>query len=157
MGLMATVAFVISLVHFPFAGTTIHLGLFGLLGVLLGRRAVPVIFTVLLFQAMLFQHGGLLSLGVNALNMGAGVVAAWLLWGVGGVPQAVRAFGAGFVGVLIPALLMAGEFAAVDYGAGAAAIAAIYLGVAVLEGFVTASVVAFLQRVRPDVLEPVRA
>lgn len=156
MGLMATATFVVSLIHFPFAGTTVHLGLFGLLGVLLGRRAMPVVFTVLLFQAMLFQHGGLLSLGINSFNMGVGVLVAWGLWSVPGVPRPVRAFGAGFAGVLAPALLMAGEFAAVHYGAGAAAIAAIYLGVAALEGLITVTTVGFLHRVRPEALLPVK-
>ena len=50
MGLTAAALFVASLIHFPIAGTSIHLGLFGLAGIILGLRAFPVIFAALLFQ-----------------------------------------------------------------------------------------------------------
>lgn len=72
MGVMAAALFVASLIHFPLAGTSVHLGLFGLAGILLGFRVIPAVFTALLFQSLLFQHGGLLSLGVNVINMSAG-------------------------------------------------------------------------------------
>ncbi|MEZ5366006.1 MAG: energy-coupling factor ABC transporter permease [Bryobacterales bacterium] len=93
MGLLASAAFVSSLIQVPVAGVSVHLGLFGLLGVLLGRRAFPVVFAALLFQTLLFQHGGLLSLGVNALNMGAGAMAGWAVWKISGVPEGMRSFG----------------------------------------------------------------
>lgn len=152
MGLLASAAFVSSLIQVPVAGVSVHLGLFGLLGVLLGRRAFPVVFAALLFQTLLFQHGGLLSLGVNALNMGAGALAGWAVWKVSGVPEGARAFGAGFLGVLLPALLMAGEFQAAGYGRGFYFIAGLYTAVAVVEGLVTTAAVVFLRRTRPEIL-----
>ena len=82
LGMLASATFVISLIHFPLGGTSVHLGLYGLSGILAGRRAFPVIFAALLFQAVLFQHGGLLSLGLNALNMGTGALLAAALWKV---------------------------------------------------------------------------
>ena len=84
-----------------------HLGLYGLLGVLLGRRAFPVLFAGLLFQSLLFQHGGLLSLGLNALNMGCGALAGWAIWLIGALPETPRAAAAGFAGALLPAFLLA--------------------------------------------------
>jgi cobalt/nickel transport system permease protein len=152
MGLLAAAAFVSSLVHFPVAGTSIHLGLFGLLGVLLGRRAFPVVFSALLFQALLFQHGGLLTLGVNALNMGAGALAGWAVWRLPGVAEGARAFGAGFVGVMTPALLMAAEFSLAGYGKGFYFVAGLYALAAAVEGAATAAAVGFLRRTRPEVL-----
>jgi cobalt/nickel transport system permease protein len=152
MGLLASAAFVSSLVHLPVGGASVHLGLFGLLGVLLGRRAFPVVFAALLFQCLLFQHGGLLSLGVNALNMGAGAFAGWAVWRLEALPESARAFGAGFLGALLPAVLMAAEFAAAGYGRGFFFIAGIYAGVAAVEGMVTMAAVAFFRRTRPEIL-----
>ena len=152
MGLLASAAFVSSLVQFPIAATSVHLGLFGLLGVLLGKRAFPVVFAALLFQTLLFQHGGLLSLGVNALNMGAGALAGWAIWRMQALPEGPRAFAAGFAGAWLPAILLAAEFAAVDYGRGFYFLAALYAPVAALEGVITAAAVVFFRRTRPEIL-----
>jgi cobalt/nickel transport system permease protein len=151
MGLLSAVTFVVSLIHFPLAGTSIHLGLYGLVGILLGRRAFPVIFATLLFQALLFQHGGLLSLGVNSFNMGAGSLLGWAVWRMPGLPDAGKAVGAGFLGVMIPALLMAAEFSFSGYGKGFYYVTAIYLVAATIEGALTAAAVAYFRRVKPEI------
>ena len=152
MGLLASAAFVSSLVQMPVAGVSVHLGLFGLLGLLLGRRAFPVVFAALLFQTLLFQHGGLLSLGVNALNMGSGALIGWGVWRIGGVSESARAFGAGFLGAMLPASLMAAEFAAAGYGRGFYFVAGLYAAVAAVEGLVTMAAVVFFRRTRPEIL-----
>ena len=152
MGLLSAASFVVSLIHFPLAGTSVHLGLFGLIGILLGRRAFPVIFATLLFQTLLFQHGGLLSLGVNAVNMGAGALLAWGIWLLPGLPQGAKAFAAGFVGVMAPALLMAFEFSLSGYGRGFYYLMAIYLVVAAVEAALTMAAVAYFRRVKPGIL-----
>lgn len=157
MGMMAAMAFVASLIHFPLAGTSVHLGLFGLTGILLGVRSFPVIYTALLFQALLFQHGGLLTLGLNAINMGLGGLAAALLWSLPKLPDAPRAFLAGFAGVLLPALLMATEFRLAGYGKGFFVIATIYVAAAALEGAITVAMVSFFRRVKPAMLERLAA
>jgi cobalt/nickel transport system permease protein len=152
MGLLSSAIFVVSMFHFPVGGSSIHLGLTGLAGVLLGRRAMPVIYTTLLFQALLFQHGGLLSLGVNAVNMGLGTLAAAAIWKLRGLPEGARAFAAGLIGTLLPAALMAAEFYAADYGKGFAVIVTVYAGVAAIEGAVTSFIVEFVRRVKPAIL-----
>jgi cobalt/nickel transport system permease protein len=151
MGLMASAAFVISLIHFPLGGTSIHLGLYGLAGILLGLRAFPVIFAALLFQTLLFQHGGLLSLGLNALNMGTGALLASWIWRSPWKADGPKAFVCGFIGILIPALMLASEFSAVGYGRGFYFVAMLYLGAAALEGALTAAAVLFLKRAKPGV------
>ncbi|GAJ24506.1 unnamed protein product, partial [marine sediment metagenome] len=50
--------------------------------------------------------------------MGAGAIAAYLLWRVSGIPEFVRAFTAGFLGIMVPALFMAVEFNVSGYGRG---------------------------------------
>jgi cobalt/nickel transport system permease protein len=152
MGLLASTTFVISLIQFPLGGTSIHLGLFGLTGILLGRRAFPVIFATLLFQALLFQHGGLLTLGLNSLNMGAGTLCAAGIWAIRKLPESLRAFLGGFAGIMLPAVLMGLEFALADYGRGFYFIAGLYLVVAAVEGVLTLMIVSFFRRVKPAIL-----
>ena len=59
------------------AGASVHLGLWGLLGVVLGRRAFPAVFAALAFQALFLGHGGVLALGVNVVNMALGALCGW--------------------------------------------------------------------------------
>ena len=154
MGLAAAAAFVVSTVQFPIAGLPAHLGLYGLLGIILGRRAFPVLYVCLLFQSLLLQHGGLLSLGVNSLNMGLGCFAALWIWRLVPGPAGVRAPLAGFVGALLPALLLAWEFEMADYGRGFYLVASLYSAVAAVEAAVTFLAVTFLNRAKPEVLVP---
>lgn len=152
LGMLASASFAVSLVHFPLGGTSVHLGLYGLIGILAGRRAFPVIFAALLFQTVLFQHGGLLTLGLNALNMGSGALLAAALWRSEVGRQSARAFLCGFIGVLTPALLIAAQFSLAGYGKGFFFMAALYLGAAVVEGVLSAVVVGFLRSARPALL-----
>ena len=153
MGLLAAAMFVSSLVHFPVAGTSMHLGLFGLAGILLGLRSFPVVFVALLFQSMIFQHGGLLSLGLNVLNMGAGALVAYLLWRIVVLPESLRAFLAGFMGILTAAFLMACEFQLSGYGRGIFYILSLYVVVAIIEGVLTSIIIAFFRRVKAPFLK----
>jgi len=152
MGMMAAALFVASLIHFPVAGTSVHLGLFGLAGILLGARSFPVVFVALLFQSLIFQHGGILSAGLNALNMGAGAIAAYLLWRVSGIPEFVRAFTAGFLGIMVPALFMAVEFNVSGYGRGIFYLLYVYIIVAAIEGLLTLTIVKFFRKVESPIL-----
>ncbi len=152
MGITGAALFVVSLIHVPFAGTSIHPGLFGIAGILLGRRAFPVIFTVMLFQSLIFQHGGLLSVGINSLNMGAGAYAAWLIWRREALPEYLRAALAGFVGIMIPVLLMSVEFQLSGYGKGIIYLFSVYILAAAIEGGITLSVVKFFRRTQSDIL-----
>lgn len=154
MGLMAAAVFTVSLLNFPVAGASIHLGLFGFAGILLGLRAFPVILATLLFQSLVFQHGGLISLGLNTINMGAGAVAGWILWKTfAAFPSYIRAFLAGFTGILLPAFLMALEFKFSGYGKGVYYIITVYLPVALIEGILTVLMIEFFKKARPDLLK----
>jgi cobalt/nickel transport system permease protein len=152
MGMMGAALFVVSLVHFPLAGSSIHLGLFGLAGIILGKRAFPVIFTALLLQSLIFQHGGLLTLGVNSINMGAGALVAMFLWRWRILPEYVRALLAGFVGIIVPAILMGIEFQLSGYGRGIVYLLSIYLLAALIEAGITFSIVKFFRNVKPGIL-----
>ena len=154
MGLAAAAAFVVSTIHFPGPAVPLHLGLYGLLGIVLGGRAFPVLYVCLLFQSILLQHGGLLSLGVNSLNMGLGAFVGWRVWKSLPLGSGPRAVAAGFCGAFLPALLLASEFQMAGYGKGFFVVASAYSVVAGLEAAVTYTAVAFLRRAKPEILEP---
>jgi len=152
IGMLTAAAFLASVVHFPVAGVSMHFGLYGLLGVLLGKRSFPVVAAALVLQTLLLQHGGIVAIGVNALNMGAGALAAWGVWSLSGLPMRVRSFAAGFAGAIAPALMMAAEFHLADYGKGFFAIAALYAVVAIAEGALTTALVDCFKRLKPEAL-----
>jgi cobalt/nickel transport system permease protein len=153
MGMTGAALFVVSLLQFPIAGASIHLGLFGLAGIILGRRSFPVVFTVLLIQSLIFQYGGLLTLGINAINMGSGAFLAWLIWRYLPISVFGRAFIAGISGILVPAILMAIEFRLSGYGSGIYILLLIYLVTALIEGGITFVAVNFFRKVKPDILQ----
>lgn len=161
VAMITSAFFVASLLAFPLAGTSVHLVLVGLAGVVLGRAAFPSVLVALGLQLLMFRFGGAITLGVNALNMGLGaLVAGAVFHGVARPRRAwLRGGLAGFLGTLTAlgcygaALLSAGE------GLRAVAWASIglHLPVLAVETVVTAQAVAFLERVRPELLGARRA
>jgi cobalt/nickel transport system permease protein len=81
VALLTAAFFVASQIHVQVpAGPSTHLLLNGLLGVVLGRRALLAVPVGLFLQAVLFSHGGYYSLGVNSVVMGLPALVAWLLF-----------------------------------------------------------------------------
>ena len=72
--------FCASLIHFRIPPTSVHLLFVGLLGVVLGRRALLAIPVGLGLQAALLGHGGLTTLGVNATMFGLAAILAGCLY-----------------------------------------------------------------------------
>lgn len=164
--LLTAAFFVASLIHIPVPPLSIHLVLNGFLGILLGFYALPAIVVGLFLQAVMFGHGGLTSLGVNALIMGLPALFAysvvrggqrfpshaWLQRLIVFVASSGALLGSAilFVGLALstitPDLDVALEHQAV-------AIAALGYGVqAIIEGGITVMAVDFLYRVRPEIL-----
>src|ERR1043166_9544204 len=79
IALLTAAFFVASSMHVPLPGTSVHLILNGLVGVMLGWRAALALFVGLTLQAILIGHGGYFALGVNTCIM---TVPALLAWGM---------------------------------------------------------------------------
>ena len=160
VGILSAAFFVGSLIHVPIGVTSAHLLLTGLLGVLIGWAAFPAILAALLLQALLFQYGGLTTLGVNTFTMGCSAVLAWYAWrGIrrlwpGRTGEKVAAFCGGALGVALSALLTALALAFTSEGFVTAAklLLLAHLPVMVAEGFITMITVGFITRVRPEML-----
>ena len=158
--LVAAVFFAGSLVSIPVPPTSVHLILSGLVGVLLGWLAMPVVLIGLFFQAILFGHGGVTTLGLNALILGLPALLAFAVWrlaggdGLGRPAAMALAAGLGAGGVvlavgLFAAIVLLGLPADLDAATERRAIGifmAAHLPVAVIEGLVTAAAVGFLHR-----------
>lgn len=159
VALLAATFFVASLIHIPLGPGSVHLLLGGLMGLILGWAAFPAILVALLLQALFFQYGGLLVLGVNTFNMAAPAVLCGLLlqpclrWGKNW--QWVSGFLAGFCSLLLSAFLTAGALWLSDQGLTKAAgiLVASHLPVMVIEGGITMFIVGFLSRVQPEILD----
>lgn len=161
MGILSAAFFVASLVHVPLGPASVHLVLNGLLGLILGWKAFPAILVGLALQGLLFQFGGLTTLGVNTLNMALPAVICYYLFGWGlriGTRQlvfTVTAFACGFCAVLISGVLvgfslyLTGE----AFLPAAKVVVAAHLPVMVIEGVLTAACALFLRRVKPELLE----
>jgi cobalt/nickel transport system permease protein len=160
VGVMSAAFFVASLIHVPLGPTSVHLILNGLVGLLLGWASFPAILVGLVFQAILFQFGGLTTLGVNTVTMALPAVAGYYLFG-----PAVRsrndkiALGAAF---LCGAFSVAGAAALVAFAlfwtgqsfleAGKMVVYA-HVPVMIIEGILALFCVAFLRKVKPGLLE----
>lgn len=151
-GLLGAAFFVASLIHVPIGFSSAHLILNGLLGVVLGWAAFPVIFVALLLQAVLFQFGGFTVLGVNTATMGLGALAAY------GIFYAIKrlkfaGFCGGFSAVLISGILTALALAFTNEGFVTAAwlIFLSNLPVMVVEGVITAFAVVYLKHSDPGI------
>lgn len=159
VALLASAFFVASLVHIPLGPGSVHLLLTGLTGLILGWSAFPAILVALLLQALFFQYGGLLVLGVNTFNMAAPAVACglllrpWLKRNKG--YRASAAFLCGFCSILLSALLTACALRLSDKGFTHAAgiLLLSHLPVMLIEGGITLFTVEFLLRVQPEILD----
>lgn len=150
--------FCASLLHFKIPPTSVHLLFHGLLGVVLGRRALLALPVGLGLQAVLLGHGGLTTLGVNATLFGLASLAAAgvyrrLEFGRWGRPFARGALAAA-VAVLISGLLLTLVLWSLGEGFRWVAHYALlaHLPVLVVEAVVTGFTVDFLRRVRPALL-----
>ncbi len=157
--LLTAAAFVASLIHLPLGPSSVHLLFNGLLGLILGVVIFPAFLVCLFLQAVLFQFGGLTTLGVNTFNLAfsglvGGLVGRFFFrFGFGGV--FVGGFVGGAVAVFLAGALVALElsFAGEGFKAAAKLILAAHLPVALVEGLVSAFICLYLQRVRPEIFK----
>ncbi len=169
MGVLAAFVFAAQMLNFPvLGGTSGHLVGGALLAILLGPvPAVLTMATVIIAQALFLQDGGLIALGANLFNIGgvtafSGYVVFRLLWGGGGSRKSliVAAFAAGWLSMVLSAACCAVELAlsgAIPLRLGLPAMAGYHALIGIAEGGLTAGVIAFLSRVRADLIDAPRS
>ncbi len=165
--LLTAAFFVSSLIHIPIPPFSIHFILNGLMGVILGFYAFPAILIGLFFQAIFFQHGGLSTLGINAVIMGIPALIAGQIWSLHQLKFFKNPFGVNFIaflagggGLFISALIfvvitITNISADMDIKTEQNAILFSLIGYgiqAVIEGVLTVMLIAFLTKVKPEIL-----
>lgn len=169
MGVMGAFLFAAQMINFsiPATGSSGHLGGGLLLAILLGPcAAFLAIASVLVVQALFFADGGLLALGCNIFNMG--FFPAFIVFPffyrrfVGNDPSRSRQTAVTIIAAVI--VLQLGSFAVVletlcsgisslPFKSFALLMQPIHLAIGLVEGIVTAAVVSFVRKARPDILQ----
>ncbi len=165
MGVLSAFVFVAQMLNFPLVGgTSGHLVGGALLGMLLGPIAgVVTMASVVIAQALFLQDGGLMAVGANIFNIGAVTsFSGYAVYRLFGAPErpgkllAVTGFLAGWASVVISSAACALELGlsgAVPLKIGLPAMTGYHALIGIVEGALTAGVLSFFARVRPDLLK----
>lgn len=169
MGVMGAFVFAAQMINFtiPGTGSSGHIGGGILLAALLGPYAgFLTMASILLIQALFFGDGGLLAFGCNLFNMGffTCFVSYPLIYkvvtGKGNSPK--RIFAASLAAVVLG--LQMGAFSVVletlfssktelPFGTFVMLMQPIHLAIGTVEGLVTAAIITFVWRARPEILD----
>jgi cobalt/nickel transport system permease protein len=160
VAILTSAFFVASLIHVPIGLFSVYLVLNGLMGLLLGWPAFPAILIALFLQALLFQFGGITSLGVNTFNMALPAIFCFYLFGyaVKGKNDLISmcaAFACGFFGILMASFMVAISlvFTGDPFFGIAKVVVIAHLPVMVIEGLITLFSAGFLRKLKPELLE----
>jgi cobalt/nickel transport system permease protein len=169
MGVMGAFIFAAQMINFsiPGTGSSGHLGGGMLLAILLGPHAgFLTMASILLIQALIFGDGGLLAFGCNVFNLGffTCFVAYPLIykWFTRKETSPKKIFIASIVSSIVG--LQMGAFSVVletvisgntslTFQTFVLLMQPIHLAIGVVEGLVTASVVTFVWKARPEIIE----
>lgn len=168
MGVMGAFVFAAQMINFtiPGTGSSGHLGGGLLLSALLDPYAgFLTMMSILVVQALFFADGGLLALGCNVFNLGFYtcfiiyplIYKRWMRKG----PSPARIWGASLVSAVVG--LQLGAFSVVletilsnrtslSFSTFVLFMQPIHLAIGVVEGLVTAAVITFVWKMRPDIL-----
>jgi cobalt/nickel transport system permease protein len=173
MGVLGAFVFAAQMINFtiPGTGSSGHLGGGMILSILLGPSAAFLtISSVLLVQALFFADGGLLALGCNIFNLGffPAMVAYPLVYRriagrkptrrrivLGSTLSAILALQLGAFGVVVQTILSG--VADLSFSSFLLLMQPIHFAIGFMEGLVTAAVVLFIWKARPEILAPPKA
>lgn len=151
--------FVASLIHVPIGPTSVHLVLNGLVGMILGPMAFVSILLGLALQALLFQHGGITTIGSNAVMMGVPALLAYKIFNLRKVftfksNEAIFGFLAGALAIFFAVLILAALLVTTgsEFIGVAKYVALVHLPIMIIEGIVTGFIASFLMKVKPEIL-----
>jgi cobalt/nickel transport system permease protein len=171
MGVMGAFVFAAQMINFsiPGTGSSGHLGGGMLLSIMLGPyTGFLAMISILTIQAVFFADGGILALGCNIFNLG--FCTCFLAYPLifkkmmkGEITQS-KIFNASMLSSIIG--LQAGAFCVVletllsgkteiPLGTFVMLMQPIHLGIGIVEGLVTAAIVTYVWKARPDILESV--
>ena len=159
VAVLSSAFFVASLIHIPIGPSNIHLVLNGINGILLGWICFPSILVALALQAILFQFGGITVLGVNTVNMAIpGIICYYIFRNLvirkNRFISFISAFACGFFAIFFSGILVALSLVLTgqSFLSVAKLILVAHLPVMIIEGIISLFCVAFLLKVKPQIL-----
>ena len=165
MGVMAAFIFAAQMLNFPVAGgTSGHLIGGALAAIILGPWAAILVMTAVVgLQALLFQDGGLVVLGINLLNMSimsvlAGYGAYWVFRKLG--TSFKRLMIGGFIAAWLSVVISAASTALLLGLSGTTplvialpAMVGVHMLIGIGEGLITVFALSFIRTARPALLQ----
>ncbi|MBF0531358.1 MAG: energy-coupling factor ABC transporter permease [Deltaproteobacteria bacterium] len=169
MGVLGAFIFAAQMINFtiPATGSSGHLGGGMILAILLGPHAAFLTMaSILTVQALFFADGGLLALGCNIFNLGffpCFIAYPFLyksitggrsdrgriIWGA--MAASIIGLQLGAFGVVLETIFSG--ISELSFGSFLILMQPIHLAIGVVEGIVTAAVVIFVWKARPEILE----
>ncbi|MFN3966160.1 MAG: energy-coupling factor ABC transporter permease [Endomicrobiia bacterium] len=155
MGISSAFVFTIQLIAFPvIGGTSVHLLGSVLISVLLGPfSGLLIVSSALILQALLFQHGGIVSMGANIFNIGiTGCILGYLIYSI--YPKRLTAAISAWVTVIIGAMLCTLELyfsGRINLKTGLIAMLSTHSVVGIIEAVATYLILSAIKKVRPDI------
>ena len=167
MGVMAAFIFAAQMINFPVAGgTSGHLVGGALAAIILGPWAAIIVMTAVVgLQALLFQDGGLVVLGVNLMMMSivsslSGYGIYYMARRIAGEVSKVTLFAGGFVSAWVSVMVAAivAAFALAFSGTSPLslalpALAGVHALIGIGEGLITVFALSFIKAARPQLLQ----
>ena len=167
MGVMAAFIFAAQMINFPVAGgTSGHLVGGALAAIILGPWAAIIVMTAVVgLQALLFQDGGLVVLGVNLMMMSivsslSGYGIYYLARRITGQASKTTLFAGGFVSAWVSVMVAAivAAFALALSGTSPLslalpALAGVHALIGIGEGLITVFALSFIRAARPQLLQ----
>lgn len=171
MGVLGAFVFAAQMINFtiPVTGSSGHLGGGLILAILLGPfAAFLTIASVLVVQALFFADGGLLALGCNIFNLGffPAFIAYPFIYkkiiasrptstriSIASMLAAIVGLQMGAFGVVLETV--ASGVSALPFSTFVLVMQPIHLAIGAVEGLVTASVVSFVYKARPEIMQSV--
>lgn len=164
-----TAAFiVVSLIHIPIPPTSVHLMLSGLMGILLGYYAFPAILIGVLFQSVLFHHGGITTIGINTINFGIPALITYQLFrpllkkiGTNRKSVSLIGFSAGMIGAALSVIMFTliiinfipAELDIISEKNALITLSLAHIPIIIIEGIVSAIILTYLLKAKPKLLK----
>ena len=164
MGMMAALIFALQMINFTIpGGTSGHLLGGALVVITLGPYAgVLVLTVVLIVQALVFMDGGVIAIGANVFNMAiCGALSAFLIYML--LKRISKSKVMFYVATAVASwfsVVFASFFAALELGISGTyamgvtlkAMVLVHMVIGVGEALITTAIIAFIDRVRPDLI-----
>ena len=161
LSVITAAVFVASLIHFQVGPTSVHLVLNGFAGVTLGILSFPCMVVSIILQVFLFQHGGVTTIGINALNMGVPALIAFLIFRTGmglnlNLQRKEVLFGAiaGGIAVTLSVTMLAVELLITgsEFTEVTTFVVFAHIPVIIIEAIFTGVMAGFFAKVKPEML-----